>query len=79
MVTTSLGQVSSGTRVSIAGAEPEKTMGKGPKGNKPRSLSDLPQERQDNIKKMAEEEGVSAEKMFEQMQAKRKQRMSSGD
>lgn len=79
LVTTSLGQVSSGTRVSIAGAEPEKTMGKGPKGNKPRSLSDLPQERQDNIKKMAEEEGVSAEKMFEQMQAKRKQRMSSGD
>jgi RND family efflux transporter MFP subunit len=81
LVTTSLGQVSSGTRVSIAGVEPEKKMAKGPgaMGNKPRSFSDLPQDRQDKIKKMAEQEGISAEQMFEQTQAKRKQRMSSGD
>lgn len=79
LVVTSLGQVSSGTRVSIAGDKPKKT--KKNKSNltkKPRSFADLPQSRQEQVIKMAEKEGVSVEQMFKQMQAKRQQRNGNG-
>ncbi|MBU2916841.1 efflux RND transporter periplasmic adaptor subunit [Psychrosphaera sp. F3M07] len=82
LVVTSLGQVSSGTRVSIAGAESKGDNTKekaNSKPNKARSLSDLPKDRQEKIKQMAEKEGISPEKMFENMQAKRKQRTANGD
>jgi RND family efflux transporter MFP subunit len=83
LVTTSLGQVSSGTRVSIAGKESESdnstAKGRSDGMRKPRSFADLPEDRQAKLIEMAEKEGVSVEQMFKQMQAKRQQRSASGE
>lgn len=83
LVITSLGQVSSGTRVSIAGAESKSgnstSKGRRDGMKKPRSFADLPEDRQAKLIEMAEKEGVSVEQMFKQMQKKRQQRNTSGE
>jgi hypothetical protein len=77
LVVTPLGRISSGTPVSIFGQN--STRGNKSLANKASTatkFSDLPKQRQQRIKSMAQEQGVSVEEMFERMKAKRQQGQS---
>ncbi|NVK23311.1 MAG: efflux RND transporter periplasmic adaptor subunit [Gammaproteobacteria bacterium] len=70
LVVTPLGRVSSGTPVSISGQN-KRLMTDNREA--PQTLSELPEKRQQRIKKMAEQQGISPEQMFEQLKSKRQQ------
>lgn len=75
VVTTALGQVSSGTPVSIAGDKPSAMAKSGAKPSFEQRLARMPKERREAIEAEAKERGVSVKQV---MQEKRKQRMANG-
>lgn len=75
VVTTALGQVSSGTPVSIAGDRPNAMAKSGTKASFEQRLARMPKERREAIEAEAKERGVSVKQI---MQEKRKQRMANG-
>lgn len=75
VVTTALGQVSSGTPVSIAGDKPSAMAKSATKPSFEQRLARMPKDRREALEAEAKERGVSVKQV---MQEKRKQRMANG-
>lgn len=75
VVTTALGQVSSGTPVSIAGDKSNRMARSGSKPSFEQRLAKMPKQKREALEAEAKERGLSLQQL---MQEKRKQRMASG-